>query len=55
MNAQGLSGARPTVLSHKGGMFQLQFGNGAMGRNEVAALMGKLQKEKIVKFAAETP
>ena len=39
----------------KGGMFQLQFGTTAMGRNEVAALMTRLQKEKIVKFAAETP
>jgi hypothetical protein len=36
-------------------MFQLQFGTTAMGRNEVAALMTRLQKEKIVKFAAETP
>ena len=43
------------VEGGKGGMFQLQFGNSAMGRNEVAALMSKLQKEKIVKFAAETP
>ena len=30
-------------------MFRLQFGNRAMGRNEVAALMSKLPKEKIVK------
>ena len=39
----------------KGGLFRLQFGNGAMGKNDVAALMSKLQKEKIVSLAVETP
>jgi hypothetical protein len=39
----------------KGGLFRVQFGNGAMGKNDVAALIGKLQKEKIVSLAVETP
>jgi anti-sigma factor RsiW len=39
----------------KGGMFRLQFGGQAMGKNEVTALMSRLQKEKIVSLAVETP
>jgi hypothetical protein len=39
----------------KEGMFRLQFGNSAMGKNDVAALLGRLQKEKIVSLAVETP
>jgi hypothetical protein len=39
----------------KGGLFRVQFGNSAMGKNDVAALIGKLQKEKIVSLAVETP
>jgi hypothetical protein len=39
----------------KGGMFRLQFGNSAMNKNDLAALMSKLQKEKIVSLAVETP
>jgi hypothetical protein len=37
------------------GMFRLQFGNSAMGKDEVAALLSRLQKEKIVSLAVETP
>jgi len=37
------------------GMFRLQFGNDAMREDEVAALLSKLQKEKIVSLAVETP
>jgi hypothetical protein len=37
------------------GMFRLQFGNGTMRKDEVAALLSKLQKEKIVSLAVETP
>jgi anti-sigma factor RsiW len=37
------------------GMFRIQFGNSAMGKDDVAALLGKLQKEKIVSLVAETP
>ena len=39
----------------KGGMFRLQFGNKAMGKDEVAGLMSKLQGEKIVSLAVATP
>ncbi|MGH6643225.1 MAG: hypothetical protein ACRED3_11070 [Bradyrhizobium sp.] len=39
----------------KGGMFQLQFGNRALGKDEVASLMSKLQGEKIVNLAVPTP
>jgi len=39
----------------KGGMFRLQFGNRAMGKDEVASLMSKLQGEKIVSLAVATP
>jgi hypothetical protein len=38
----------------KGGLFRLQFG-GAGGKDDVAALMSRLQKEKIVSLAVETP
>jgi hypothetical protein len=39
----------------KGGMFRLQFGDRAMSKEEVAALMSKLQSEKIVNLAVATP
>jgi hypothetical protein len=39
----------------KGGMFRLQFGNTAMTKDEVAALMSKLQSEKIVSLAVPAP
>ncbi|WP_029585168.1 hypothetical protein [Bradyrhizobium sp. URHD0069] len=35
----------------KGGMFRLQFGNKAMTRDEIAGLMSKLQREKIISLA----
>jgi anti-sigma factor RsiW len=34
-----------------GGMFSLQFGNKAMTKDEVASLMSKLQREKIISLA----
>lgn len=37
------------------GMFRVQFGHSAQGKSEVAALLGRLQKEKIVSLAVETP
>jgi hypothetical protein len=37
------------------GMFRLQFNDGAMMKDEVASLIGKLQNEKIVNFAAASP
>lgn len=39
----------------KGGMFRLQFGNRALGKDEVASLMSRLQGEKIVNLAVPTP
>jgi hypothetical protein len=39
----------------KGGLFGVQFGNKAMAKDEVAALMSRLQKEKLVSFAVATP
>ena len=39
----------------KGGMFRLQFGSRAMGRDEIAGLMRKLQSEKIVNLAVAAP
>jgi anti-sigma-K factor RskA len=39
----------------KGGLFRLQFGDKAMGKDAVSGLMKKLQGEKIVSLAVETP
>ena len=39
----------------KGGIFRLQFGSNALERDEVAALMRKLQSEKIVSLAVAAP
>ncbi len=39
----------------KGGMFRLQFGNRPMTKDEVAALISRLQGEKIVNLAVATP
>ena len=39
----------------KGGLFRLQFGSNAMSKDELAALMSKLQNEKIVSLAVATP
>ena len=39
----------------RGGLFRLQFGDKAMSKDEIADLMGKLQKEKVVSLAVATP
>jgi hypothetical protein len=39
----------------KAGMFRLQFGDRPMTKDDVASLMNKLQKEKIVNLAVATP
>jgi hypothetical protein len=39
----------------KGGMFRLQFGNKAMSKDEAAALLSRLQREKIVNLAVAAP
>jgi hypothetical protein len=43
------------VHGAKGGMFRLQFGDRALGKDEVASLMSRLQGEKIVNLAVPTP
>lgn len=43
------------VEGARGGLFRVQFGNSAMGKNDLAALIGRLQREKIVSLAVETP
>ena len=42
-----------SIVDGKGGMFRLQFR--AMDKDSVAALIARLQKEKIVSLAVETP
>ena len=39
----------------RGGLFRLQFGDKAMSKDEIADLMSKLQKEKVVSLAVATP
>src|SRR5205085_10044552 len=39
----------------KVGLFQLQFGNGAMTKDEVASVLTKLQSEKIISLVVATP
>ena len=39
----------------QGGMFRLQFGGGPMTKDQVAGLMSKLQREKIVSLAVAAP
>jgi hypothetical protein len=39
----------------QGGMFRLQFNSGAMTQDETARVIGKLQNEKIVGLAVESP
>ena len=39
----------------KGGLFRLQFGDKAMSKDEMAGLISRLQKEKVVGLAVATP
>ncbi|WP_429026800.1 hypothetical protein [Bradyrhizobium sp. I1.14.4] len=48
-----LDNYQASIVDGKGGMFRLQFR--AMDKNAVAALIARLQKEKIVSLAVETP
>ncbi|VIO70966.1 hypothetical protein [Bradyrhizobium ivorense] len=50
-----LDNYQATIDGAKGGVFRVQFGNRTMSKDEVAATIARLQKEKIVNFAAETP
>ena len=44
-----------TIIGARGGMFRLQFGDRAMSDDEAAALMRKLDGEKIVSVAVAAP
>jgi hypothetical protein len=43
------------VNGARGGLFRLQFGDRAMGKDEAAALLSRLQREKIVSLALAAP
>ena len=50
-----LDGYQASIIGDaKGGMFRLQFDK-AMGRDELAALLGKMQREKFVNLAVAAP
>ncbi|WP_213771229.1 hypothetical protein [Bradyrhizobium sp. dw_78] len=44
-----------SIIDASGGLFRLQFGKRSMSRQEFAALIGRLQGEKIVNLAAVVP
>jgi len=44
-----------TIVGGANGLFRLQFGSKAMGKDEVASLMGRLRGEKIVSLAEAAP
>jgi len=44
-----------SIVGGANGLFRLQFGNKAMGKDEVASLLGKLRSEKIVSLAEAAP
>jgi hypothetical protein len=50
-----LDNYQASIVDAKGGMFRLQFGNAAMGKDEIAGLISRLQSEKIVGLAVATP
>jgi anti-sigma factor RsiW len=50
-----LDNYQAAIVDTRGGMFRLQFGNRTMSKDEVAALMRKLQGENIVTRAVATP
>ena len=43
------------IVGGANGLFRLQFGSKAMGKDEVASLIGKLRSEKIVSLAESAP
>jgi anti-sigma factor RsiW len=43
------------IVETQGGMFRLQFGGNAMAKDQMPALLGRLQGEKIVSLAAVAP
>ncbi len=43
------------IVDTRGGMFRLQFGSKAMAKDQIAGLMSRLQREKIISLAVATP
>jgi hypothetical protein len=50
-----LENYQATVVGGANGLFRLQFGSKAMGKDEAASLMNKLRGEKIVSLAEAAP
>ena len=50
-----LNSYQASIDGARGGLFRLQIGDHAMAKADVAALIARLQKEKIVSLAVETP
>ena len=44
-----------TIIGGANGLFRLQFGSKAMGKDDVTGLMNKLRGEKIVSLAEAAP
>jgi len=43
------------IVGVRGSLFRVEFGEQPMSKEQVASLMGKLQREKIINLAVETP
>jgi hypothetical protein len=50
-----LDSYQASIVGGANGLFRLQFGSKAMGKDEVASLIGKLRSEKIVSLAEAAP
>ena len=50
-----LDNYQAAIVGGANGLFRLQFGTKAMGKDEVASLIGKLRSEKIVNLAEAAP
>jgi hypothetical protein len=50
-----LDNYQAAIVGGANGLFRLQFGSKAMGKDEVASLIGKLRSEKIVSLAEAAP
>jgi hypothetical protein len=50
-----LDNYQAAIVGGANGLFRLQFGSKAMGKDEVASLIGKLRSEKIVNLAEAAP
>jgi anti-sigma factor RsiW len=50
-----LDNYQAAIVGGSNGLFRLQFGDSALGKDEIAALMKRLRSEKIVSLAEATP